>query len=164
MIGLGKFNNKVLISSQSLNWNIAMRVVSFHLRSQAISWSFSTYVEGQCERCCSNQSFTLAIRAWSLCQNVLLNSSRNWSRIVKSEELFSKSDENYNNAVPVSKVTMNQSCISSIEYLWAWRQKTSQIWLTKSQSLVQSPSNLFSKLTPSSFSACGYGTRLGTGA
>ncbi len=161
--GFGKFSNNVLISSRRPHRNMVMRAVSFQSRSHAICWNSATYVEAGRDRCCSERSFVVAIRARSLSPNVLLNSSKNWSRFARSGEFFSNSDENQDNAVPMSRVPMNPTCISSVEYLYGWRRKTSRIWLTKSRSFVRSPLNFSGKLTRGSFGICGAGFASGAG-
>ncbi len=157
VVGLGKFNNKVLISSRSPHWNMVMIAMLFQLRSHASCWNSATYAEAGRDCCCSVRSFVVTIKVRSLSPNVLLNSSKNWSRSAKSGESFSNSDENQDNVISVSSDPMNPTCVSSIAYLCGWRWKTSRTWLTKSRSFVRSPSNFSSKLTWGSFGACGTG-------
>ncbi len=155
VVGLGKFSNKILISLRSPHQNMVMKAVSFQSRSHASCWNFAMYVEVGRDHYCSVRSFVVAIRAQSLSPNVLLNSSKNWSRFARSGKSFSNNDKNQDNAVPVRSDPMSPTCVSSIAYLCGWRRKTSRTWLTKSQSFVWSPSNFSGKLTRSSFGACG---------
>jgi hypothetical protein len=168
VVGLGKFSNKVLISSWSPHWNMVMRAVLFQLRSHASCWNSATYAEAGRDRCCSVRSFVVAIKARSLSPNVLLNSSKNCSRSARSGESRSGevgccSDENQDNAVPMSSDPMSPTCVSSVAYLCGCRRKTSRTWLTKSRSFVRSSSNLSDKLTRGSFGACGTGFTAGAG-
>jgi len=162
VVGLGKFSNKVLISSRNPHRNMVMIVVSFQSKSHASYWNFATYAEAGRDRC-SVRSFVVAIRVRSLSLNVLLNSSKNWSRSARIGESFSNNDENQDNTISVSSDPMSPTCVSSIAYLCGWRRKTSRIWLTKSWSFVWSPSNFFGKLTRGSFGACGIGFDVGAG-
>ncbi len=162
VVGLDKFNNKVLILSRSPHRNMVMRAVSFQSKSHASCWNSITYAEAGRDYYCNVRSFVVVIRAQSVSPNVLLNSSKNWSRSARSGKSFSNSNENEDNAVPMSSDPMSPTCVSSITYLCGWRWKTSRTWLTKSRSFVRSPSNFSSKLTQGSFGACG--TRFAAGA
>ncbi len=120
--------------------------MSFQSRSHASCWNSTMYAEVGRDRCCNVRIFFVAIKVWSLSPNVLLNSSKNWSRSARSGESFSNSDKNQDNAVPVSSDPMSPTCVSSVAYQCGWKRKTNRTWLAKSRSFVRSLSNFSGKL------------------
>ena len=126
-VGSGRFRNKSLTSSRSPHWNALISALSSQSTSQASCRNSVVYTKAARDRCWSDRNLVVAVRARSVSPKVLVNSARNASRSINSEEFFSNNGENQEKAAPVSKLLINPIWISAVGYLWAWRRKISRI-------------------------------------
>ena len=126
-VGSGRFRSKSLTSSRSLHRNVLISALSSQSTSQASCRNSAAYIEATRDRCWSDHNLVVAVQAQFVLSKVLVSSARNASRSVNNGEFFSNNGENQEKAAPISKLPINPIWILAVGYLWAWRQKISQM-------------------------------------